>query len=112
MTIANEINEMSKVCGLKEAKDGFFSGKDANMIGGYIGVGIAVALELVSPTGSKTSAICAAIAGGAALYYGKEIIEAAPQGPAAAAAVGATSCYLGMCAGRIAACYFPGDLED
>lgn len=96
---------------LREKKEGYFNSEDGNMTGGILGVAVAVGLELVSPTGSKTSAVVAAIAGGAALYAAREVINSAPQAPVLAAGVGCTSLYIGMMAGRIAADYFPGNIE-
>lgn len=96
---------------LREKKEGLLYSENANMIGGILGVTVAVALEVVSPTGSKTSAVVAAIAGGAALYSARDIVNGAPQNPVLAAGVAGTTLYVGMLAGRIAADYFPGNIE-
>lgn len=96
---------------LREKKEGLLYSENANMIGGVLGLTVAVALEVISPTGSKTSAVVAAVAGGAALYGARDLVNAAPQNPVLAAAVGTSSLYIGMLAGRIAADYFPGNIE-
>lgn len=93
------------------AKSGNVLKDHRNLIGGLLGVAVATGLEVVSPTGSKVSATVAAAASLGALYYGRNIVEAAPQNNITAAAVGGVTCYAGMCAGRIAACYFPGNVE-
>lgn len=81
-----------------------------NMAAAIAGVAGAVALELISPTGSKTSAVVAAVTGGAAVYASRDLINAAPTNGVIATGVACTSLYVGMIGGRVAADYFPGNV--
>lgn len=83
-----------------------------NLIGGILGGAVAVGLELISPTGSKTSATVAAVASGLTLVATHRLMDCAPQTTALAATNAGVTCYVGMVAGRIAADYFPGNLAD
>lgn len=86
--------------------------ENQNLIVAIIGGAAAVALEVLSPTGSKTSAIVAGVAAAGVTYYCKDVINLAPQNTTLAVTTGLVTGYVGMCAGRIAACYFPGNIED
>lgn len=82
-----------------------------NWRGGLIGVGCSVLLELLSPTGSKTSAMAAAVAGGVVLKYSKGVLDAAPQNTVTSATAGVAAGYIAMTVGRATASYFPGNGE-
>lgn len=97
---------------LFHVKTGNFVKDNRNLIGGGIGLALAVGLELVSPTGSKKSAAVAAITGGAVLAFTAPVLKVAPQSTMVSAAAGIMTAYVGMCGGRITADYFPGNLGD
>lgn len=82
-----------------------------NFRGGIVGVGAAVLLELFSPTGSKTSALAAGVAGGVVLHYSKGVLDAAPQNTVLATTAGVSAGWISMVVGRAMASYFPGDSE-
>ena len=93
-------------------KTGVWHEDNRNLLGGLIGVGIGVGLELLSPTGSKTSAVVAAAAGAGTLYAARRIMDMAPQNNHLAGACAASSMLISATAGRIAADYFPGNIEE
>lgn len=97
---------------LFHVKTGNFVKDNRNLIGGGIGLALAVGLELISPTGSKKSAAVAAITGGVVLGVAAPILKTAPQSAMVASAAGVMTAYVGMCGGRITADYFPGNLGD
>lgn len=113
MTTINQemINNLNELDVKELPKEGFLN-TNRNMLGGLLGAAVSVGLEVISPTGSKVSATVAAAASLGTLYAGRKIAEAAPQSNITAAAIGGVTCYTGMVAGRIAACYFPGNLEE
>lgn len=115
MTTINEniIKQMDAILDNKDLpKEGDYINRHRNMIGALAGAAVAVGLEVVSPTGSKTSAVVAAAVSLGATYAARNIIEAAPQSNITAATVAAGTCYAGMVGGRIAACYFPGNVGE
>lgn len=75
------------------------------------GVVVAAGLELLSPTGSKTSAVVAAAVGGAAIYGAKNYLDAVPQNDFMGAISFGAATLISMKAGRITADYFPGNVE-
>lgn len=97
---------------LMHVKTGNYLKDNRNLIGGGIGLALAVGLELLSPTGSKKSAIVAGVTGGAVLAIAAPILKAAPQSAMVASGAGIMTAYVGMCGGRITADYFPGNLGD
>ncbi|AEV89687.1 hypothetical protein OBP_250 [Pseudomonas phage OBP] len=82
-----------------------------NYRGGCIGVAGAVLLELMSPTGSKTSALAAGLAGAFVLHHSKGVLDAAPQNTVIATTAGASAGWISMVVGRTMASYFPGNGE-
>lgn len=82
-----------------------------NFRGGLMGVGAAVALELFSPNGSKTSAFAAAAAGLTVLHYSEGVLDAAPQNNVLATSAGCAAGWISMVVGRTMASYFPGNSE-
>jgi hypothetical protein len=82
-----------------------------NYRGGLIGVGGAVLLELLSPNGSKTSALAAGAAGLTVLHYSKGVLDAAPQNTVLAATAGGAAGWISMVVGRTMSSYFPGNSE-
>lgn len=76
-----------------------------------VGVVLGAGLELLSPTGSKTSAIVSAAVGGAAVYAAKDYLDAVPQNDFMGAISFGTAAIISMKAGRITADYFPGNVE-
>lgn len=99
---------------LRSSKTGNLLHDNKNLIGGLIGCAIATGLEVLSPTGSKTSAAVAATTSGLTLYTVHKLLDAAPQTNVIAGSACAVTAYVGMATGRLAACYFPGtvDLDD
>lgn len=97
---------------LTHVKTGKFMTDNRNMIGGSLGVMLGVGLELLSPTGSKTSAIISGVVGGATLALLSPVLKAAPQTTGIQAGTGVLTSFVSMSAGRIAADYFPGNLKD
>lgn len=97
---------------LMHVKTGNYLKDNRNLIGGGIGLAVAVGLELISPTGSKKSAMVAGVTGGLALAMAAPILKAAPQSAMVASGAGIMTAYVGMCGGRITADYFPGNLGD
>ncbi len=79
-----------------------------NVAGAVCGVGFGVALELLSPTGSLTSAVAAGVVGGLAVALVKPALEHGPDGQIATAVSFVGGATISMKAGRIAASYFPG----
>lgn len=75
------------------------------------GVVVAAGLELLSPTGSKTSAIVAGVVGGAVVYASKDYLDAVPQNDLMGAISFGATALISMKAGRITADYFPGNVE-
>lgn len=104
------VDNKTKPSGLMATVENIVGEGRGNMAAAIAGVAGAVALELMSPTGSKTSAIVAAVAGGSAVYASRELINAAPTNAVLATGIGVTSAYIGMIAGRVAADYFPGNV--
>lgn len=105
------IEDVLKNAKLAHVKTGKFTKDNRNMIGAVMGVTLGVGLELLSPTGSKTSAITAGVVGGATLVILSPILKAAPQSTGIAATAGSLTSLVTMSAGRIAADYFPGNLD-
>lgn len=97
---------------LARAKTGNFVKDNRNLIGGGLGLALSVGLELLSPTGSKKSALVAGVLGGGVLLVSSPILKAAPQCNAIAVAAAGVTGYVGMVGGRVTASYFPGNLED
>lgn len=97
---------------LKREKTGVWHQDNKNLIGGLIGAGIAVGLEVASPTGSIASATAAALVSGGTLMVTHKVMDVAPQTTGIAAAHGALTAFVGMTAGRIVADYFPGNLTS
>jgi hypothetical protein len=97
---------------LFHVKTGKFMTDNRNLIGAALGVGIGVGLELLSPTGSKTSALVSGLAGGAVLAVVAPVLKVAPQATGIAAAAGTLTSFVSMSAGRITADYFPGNLGN
>lgn len=97
---------------VKKAKSGDLFKDNRNLIGGLVGVGIGVGLELLSPTGSVKSAAVAGVVGGGVLYLLNPYIDAVPQTTGLAAVTGGVTAYVSMAAGRITADYFPGNLSE
>lgn len=97
---------------LMRVKTGNYLKDNRNLIGGGIGITLAVGLELLSPTGSKKSAIMAGVAGGALLAATAPVLKAAPQSAMIASGAAIMTGYVGMCGGRITADYFPGNLGN
>lgn len=96
---------------LKQKKTGNVLKDNRNLIGGLLGVAVGVGLEIVSPTGSKVSAAVSGVAGLGALAVVSIPAMAAPQcNVIAGTAFGMTS-WVSMSAGRLAASYFPGNLD-
>lgn len=106
------INQVLGDAKLFHVKTGNFVKDNRNLIGGGMGLALAVGLELLSPTGSKKSAAVAAITGGVVLAVAAPILKAAPQTTMVASGAGIMTAYVGMCGGRITADYFPGNLGD
>lgn len=106
------VAEVMGTMALAQAKTGNFVKDNRNLIGGGLGLALAVGLELISPTGSKKSAIVACVAGGAVLAIAAPVLKAAPQSNMVASSAGIVTAYVGMCGGRITADYFPGNLSD
>lgn len=104
------IGNKTKPSGLMATVENIVGEGRGNMAAAIAGVAGAVALELVSPTGSKTSAVVAAVTGGAAVYAARDLINAAPTNTPLATGIGVTSAYIGMLGGRVAADYFPGNV--
>ena len=94
------------------ARLGNYLKDNRNLVGGVIGLTLAVGLELISPTGSKKSAAVAAVTGGVALTMAAPFLKAAPQSAMVASGAGIMTAYVGMCGGRITADYFPGNLDN
>lgn len=106
------VAEVIATMALAQVKTGNFVKDNRNLIGGGLGLALAVGLELLSPTGSKKSALVAGAMGGATLLVAAPILKVAPQcNTIAVAAAGVTS-YVGMVGGRVTASYFPGNLDD
>ena len=82
-----------------------------NLAGAIAGVAVGVGLELASPTGSIGSAITAGVAGGLLTYALKDTLEMAPQMNCIAVCSGLTTATVSMSMGRLAADYFPGNLD-
>jgi len=106
------IKQVLKEARLMHVKTGNMLKDNQNLIGACLGAAVAVGLELVSPTGSKTSAAVAAVVSGAAIVLAKPYLEAAPQTAGVAAAAAGVTAYAGMLGGRITADYFPGNLVE
>lgn len=115
------INDMVNSCkednaesikSFRDAKVSEILNKNRNLIGGLIGVGVAVGLELASPTGSKASAVLAGIAGGGVLYFSRSVVSGCVQNSTLAALTGVTTAYVGIIGGRLGASYFPGNLNN
>lgn len=79
-----------------------------NVGGAICGVALGVGLELLSPTGSLTSAVAAGVVGGLAVAAVKPALEHGPDGQVAALTCFVGGAAISMKAGRIAASYFPG----
>jgi preprotein translocase subunit SecD len=96
---------------MKRQKTGNVLKDNQNLIAGAMGVMLGAGLELISPTGSKTSVVASAIAGTAALVVVGGVVSIAPQCTPVAAATFAMTSYVSMSVGRTAASYFPGDVS-
>ena len=90
-----------------------------NMLGQYnnaaaaaLGVGLAVGLELLSPTGTKTSAAVAAITGAAAIAVGAPAHTKGPQNSVTMALSGILGFKVAKGFGRMTAEYFPATASD
>lgn len=83
-----------------------------NLMAASAGLGLAVGLELVSPTGSMTSAIAAGVVGGVALGLTADFLDALPQRDIPALLAFSGVAVVSMKAGRITADYFPGNLPE
>lgn len=97
---------------LMHVKTGNIFKDNQNLTGACIGAAIAVGLELVSPTGSKSSAAVAAVLSGATIMIAKPYLQVAPQTAGIAAGAAAVTAYAGMVGGRVTASYFPGNLTE
>lgn len=73
------------------------------------GAAVAATLELISPTGSKTSAVVAAAVGGSVALVAEDYLDALPQNNLTGGLSFAVTAVISMKAGRIAADYFPGN---
>lgn len=102
---------MSKMV-LARVKTGSFIKDNRNLIGGGMGLALAVGLEMLSPTGSKKSALVAGAMGGGVLLVAAPILKVTPQCNAIAVAAASVTGYVGMVGGRVTASYFPGNLDD
>lgn len=112
MTADDLIEQVLKDAKLMHVKTGNMLKDNQNLIGACLGAAVAVGLELVSPTGSKTSAAVAAVLSGATIVLAKPYLEVAPQSTGVAAAAAGLTAYVGMVGGRITADYFPGNLVE
>lgn len=110
--IDDVVNQVLADAKLLHVKTGNYLKDNRNLVGGVIGLTLAVGLELISPTGSKKSAAVAAVTGGVALTMAAPFLKAAPQSAMVASGAGIMTAYVGMCGGRITADYFPGNLDN
>lgn len=106
------VAEVMAAMTLAQVKTGNFVKDNRNLIGGGLGLALSVGLELLSPTGSKKSALVAGVLGGGVLLVSSPILKAAPQCNGIAVAAAGVTGYVGMVGGRVTASYFPGNLED
>jgi len=98
----------SSVVSQAPMKDTTFMGDKANIVGGLLGAAAAATLELVSPTGTKGSAI-AAFATGALITAGaNQQLSAMPNNKATAAMTGVVTFIGSKYVGRTVSDYFPG----
>lgn len=112
MSADDLIAQVLKDAKLMHVKTGNVLKDNQNLIGACVGAAVAVGLELVSPTGSKSSAAVAAVLSGATIMIAKPYLQVAPQSASIAVGAGALTGYVGMVGGRVTASYFPGNLTE
>lgn len=109
--LANEINKARAIAGeaVTEVKEGStFLGDKANIVGGLLGAAAAATLELVSPTGTKGSAIAAMATGSVIVLGTRDKLQVMPNTTGTAVATGAITFIASKYVGRSISDYFPG----
>lgn len=88
--------------------DTTFMGNKANIVGGLLGAAAAATLELVSPTGTKGSAIAAFATGAAVTGLCRNGLMAVPNNGGTATVTGLVTFVASKYIGRSVSDYFPG----